>query len=82
MVNSLLQKKNLSLAQFQCSQFNSLSCGWPVGSKNRLQVSMTALNLILNYHLKCKKCFSCFCFWFVKSILIRELLDVFNAKGK
>ena len=42
---------------------------------------MTAFNSILNYHLKCKM-LSCFCIWFVKSILISELVDVFNAKGK
>ena len=43
---------------------------------------MTALNLILNYHLKYKTGFSCFCVWFVKSILISQFVDVFNAKGK
>ena len=32
---------------------------------------------------KCKKkCFSSFCFWFVKSTLISELVNEFNAKEK
>ena len=53
-----------------------------VGSKNRLQVSMAALNLNSKLSLKMQKCFSCYCFWFVKSIVISEFVAVFNAKGK